>query len=76
VSFEVEDNGKGITEEEAEKAFHPFFSTKAQGTGLGLPIAKRIVESHHGRLSLESTPGKGTRVRIVLPTATNPDQGT
>ncbi len=64
---EVEDSGKGMTPDEAVKAFHPFFSTKAQGTGLGLPIAKQIVEQHHGRIALRSTPGKGTCVRVELP---------
>jgi len=67
VVLEVEDTGKGMTEEEAENAFQPFFSTKAQGTGLGLPIAKQIVEQHQGRLLVTSAPGHGTRVRLELP---------
>ncbi len=65
--IEVEDNGKGMTAEEMAKAFQPFFSTKAQGTGLGLAMAKQIVEGHQGRISLHSTPGKGTCVRVELP---------
>jgi signal transduction histidine kinase len=64
---EVEDHGKGMTPEEAAQAFQPFFSTKAHGTGLGLPIARQIVEQHHGRLSLRSTPGVGTCVQVELP---------
>jgi len=65
--LEVEDTGKGMSEAEIAKAFQPFFSTKASGTGLGLPIAKQIVDQHGGRISIASTPGRGTRVRIELP---------
>lgn len=76
VRIEIEDNGKGMTREETEKAFQPFFSSKAEGTGLGLPIAKQIVEQHHGRIELHSTPGKGTSVRIELPAQfRTPDRG-
>jgi hypothetical protein len=67
VSVEVEDTGQGMSAEAAEKAFHPFFSTKAQGTGLGLPIAKQLVEQHQGRIALASRPGNGTRVTVELP---------
>jgi signal transduction histidine kinase len=63
----VEDHGKGMTPEEAAQAFQPFFSTKAHGTGLGLPIARQILEQHHGRISLRSTPGVGTCVEVELP---------
>jgi two-component system, NtrC family, sensor kinase len=69
VLIEVEDSGEGMSPEAAEKAFHPFFSTKAQGTGLGLPIAKQIVEQHKGNIALASGPGKGTRVTVRLPAA-------
>jgi two-component system, NtrC family, sensor kinase len=69
---EVVDSGKGMTTEEAAKAFHPFFSTKAKGTGLGLAIAKQIVEQHGGRISLQSTPGQGTCVRVELPADLTP----
>jgi len=67
VCVDVSDTGKGMTPEEAGKAFHPFFSTKAKGTGLGLAIAKQIIEQHRGRISLQSTPGQGTCVRVELP---------
>jgi len=66
-TVEVEDHGKGMTPEEAAQAFQPFFSTKAHGTGLGLPIARQILEQHHGRISLRSTPGAGTCVQVQLP---------
>ncbi len=72
--LEVEDTGKGMSESEVAKAFQPFFSTKPGGTGLGLPIAKQIIEQHGGRISIASTPGKGTRVRIELPHQ-NPEGG-
>jgi two-component system NtrC family sensor kinase len=65
--IEIQDTGKGMTPEETAQAFKPFFSTKAQGTGLGLPIAKRIIEQHQGRISLRSTPGEGTCVQVELP---------
>jgi signal transduction histidine kinase len=64
---EVEDNGPGITPEAQTKLFEPFFTTKQNGTGLGLAIAERIVQQHKGAIDFESTPGKGTRFRIVLP---------
>lgn len=67
VIIEIQDTGKGMTAEEQGKAFHPFFSTKAEGTGLGLPIVKRIVENHGGRISLQGRPGEGTRVQVELP---------
>ncbi|HVN83279.1 MAG TPA: ATP-binding protein [Candidatus Binatia bacterium] len=70
----VSDSGKGMTAEEVAKAFQPFFSTKAQGTGLGLPIAKQIVEQHRGRISLHSEPGKGTSVMVMLPIAAPPSE--
>jgi signal transduction histidine kinase len=77
ICVEIEDSGKGMTADAAAKAFQPFFSTKAQGTGLGLPIAKQIVEQHHGRITLRSEPGKGTCVRVVLPAYVGaPSQGT
>jgi two-component system NtrC family sensor kinase len=58
--IEVEDHGEGMTSEAVEKAFQPFFTTKAKGTGLGLAIARQIVEQHHGRISLRSVRGEGT----------------
>ena len=68
--IEIEDNGCGIAEEELEKIFTPFFTTKAHGTGLGLPISYRIVKEHDGFLKVDSTLGTGTTVTIMLPTAT------
>jgi signal transduction histidine kinase len=76
VCIEVEDSGKGMSPEEAAKAFLPFFSTKPQGTGLGLAIAKQIVEQHHGRISLRSAPGGGTCVAVELPAHAPASRGT
>ncbi len=67
VQVEFSDTGSGISEELKARIFEPFFTTKAQGTGLGLAIVKRIIESHSGRLVLESEPGRGTTFRLFLP---------
>jgi two-component system sensor histidine kinase FlrB len=62
----VGDSGPGIQEERLARIFDPMFSTNRQGCGLGLPIVKRIVESHHGRIAVSSS-HKGTRFSISLP---------
>ncbi len=67
VIIEVEDNGPGIPQEVQERLFEPFFSTKQEGTGLGLPIAARIIDKHGGALEFTSSPGKGTTFGVVLP---------
>jgi len=63
----VEDDGAGMKSSVLERVFEPFYTTKARGTGLGLPICKRIVEAHDGRLDIRSTPGAGTRVTFDIP---------
>ncbi len=63
----VSDSGCGIEEENLERIQEPFFTTKAQGTGLGVPICKKIVEAHGGRLIIRSSVNEGTTVEIVLP---------
>ncbi len=67
VEIEIRDTGEGIPAENLEQIFSPFFTTKTYGTGLGLAICKKIVEDHAGVLAIESQPGRGTAVRIHLP---------
>jgi signal transduction histidine kinase len=63
----IQDSGVGIPGEEIGKLFDPFFSTKEGGIGLGLSIAHRIIDQHHGKIEVESTPGKGTVFTVWLP---------
>ncbi|MNR57022.1 Sporulation kinase E [compost metagenome] len=63
----VKDQGVGISEERLNQLGEPFFTTKANGTGLGLMVCKRIIESHGGQLSIQSQINVGTTVEIVLP---------
>lgn len=63
----VEDTGCGIPRDCFPDIFSPFFSTKIKGMGLGLPIARRIVQDHGGRIEADSDPGKGAKFRILLP---------
>jgi hypothetical protein len=65
--IEVKDNGRGISPETLPNIFRPFYTTKGDGTGLGLSLARRIVEDHHGRIDVTSTVGKGTTFAVVLP---------
>jgi signal transduction histidine kinase len=67
VILEVEDTGGGITPEVQERLFDPFFSTKEYGTGLGLPIAAKIIDQHNGILDFETRMGRGTTFRVILP---------
>ena len=68
----VTDTGQGMTAEEIRTAFEPYFSTKETGLGLGLALTRKIVSDHGGSIRLESTPGSGTRARIVLPLVARP----
>ncbi len=67
VRISVADNGKGITQNELQKVFEPFYTTKTSGTGLGLATVYRIVESHAGSIQVSSTPGERTVFNIFLP---------
>ncbi|RJP70323.1 MAG: PAS domain S-box protein [Candidatus Abyssobacteria bacterium SURF_17] len=64
----ISDTGFGIEEKDFEHIFEPFFTTKARGTGLGLPICKRIIDAHNGTLKIKSIVNQGTTVEILLPT--------
>ena len=63
----IEDSGQGISDEVLSKIFYPFFTTKEKGSGIGLAIAQKIVDSHHGSIDVESEVGRGTVFTIKLP---------
>jgi two-component system, NtrC family, nitrogen regulation sensor histidine kinase NtrY len=67
VFVEVADNGAGLTAEECERLFTPYYTSKAHGTGLGLAIVQSIISDHGGRISVRSEPGRGTTFMIELP---------
>ena len=67
LSITVQDNGCGIDISTRKHLFDPFFSTKVDGTGLGLAVVKSVIESHQGRVAVASKPGRGSRFRIFLP---------
>src|SRR4029079_14619484 len=69
VLIDFADTGAGIPAEHLDRIMEPFFTTKEEGkgTGLGLPICRRVVEEHGGRIELLSEVGRGTTVRLVLP---------
>jgi len=67
IEVKFTDNGVGISKEDQERIFNPFFTTKKGGTGLGLSISHRIISEHNGYISIESKQGKGSTMKIVLP---------
>lgn len=69
VELEISDTGRGIGEEEATKIFEPFYTTKEQGLGLGMPYVKRIVDQHGGKVRVNSRLGEGTTISLALPAA-------
>jgi signal transduction histidine kinase len=64
---EVSDDGRGISEEDLNRIFNPFFTTRPGGTGLGLPAVRRIARAHGGRVEVSSSPGEGSTFSIYLP---------
>jgi signal transduction histidine kinase len=66
VAITIEDRGSGISPDDLPRIFDPFFTTRRGGTGLGLPIAKNIIDGLGGAIAVDSTLGKGTRIRIEL----------
>jgi signal transduction histidine kinase len=66
-SVVVSDTGRGIPPQNLPNIFRPFYTTRGNGTGLGLSLARRIVEEHHGRIEVSSVVGKGSRFEVVLP---------
>jgi len=67
VTLQIADTGKGLTPDQQRQLFVPFFSTKTDGTGLGLAMAEQIVTEHAGRIECTSEVGKGTTFTLYLP---------
>jgi nitrogen fixation/metabolism regulation signal transduction histidine kinase len=67
VRFSVSDNGKGFSEQVKTRVFEPYVTTKSRGTGLGLPIVKKIIEEHSGAIQIENIQPHGARISITLP---------
>jgi signal transduction histidine kinase len=74
IAVTVTDTGIGINQDDLKKIFEPFFTTKPTGTGLGLPIAYRIMEDHGGMIHVASMPGAGTTAEILFPAAAEQDR--
>jgi signal transduction histidine kinase len=68
-SVVIRDNGCGIAEDKLAKIFNPFYTTKKNGTGLGMGIAKKVMDAHSGRIEVQSEPGTGTEFRLAVPLA-------
>jgi signal transduction histidine kinase len=66
VVAEVVDNGPVMTRDTLQSVFKPFYTTKQRGLGLGLPLVRRVLERLGGRVEVDSAPGRGTRVRLIL----------
>ena len=66
IRIEIADTGQGLTPEECERLFTPYYTTKTHGSGLGLAIVQSVVSDHQGRISVESAPGRGSTFRIEL----------
>jgi signal transduction histidine kinase len=67
VSIEISDNGSGIPQDILEKIFVPFYTTKQEGSGIGLSLSRQIIRNHGGQISVESEPASGTTFKITLP---------
>ena len=65
--IQITDNGEGIPENRLEDIFTPFYSTKKEGSGIGLPLSRRIMQLHGGELIVNSEPGEGTVFRMTFP---------
>ena len=67
IQISIRDNGCGIEQNQLDQIFQAFHTTKQEGTGLGLSLSKRIIEAHHGTLTVTSAPGKGSTFTVFLP---------
>jgi len=72
VEIGVRDHGPGLGDVSAERLFEPFFTTRPGGTGLGLHVSRKIVDSHDGLIEAGDAPGGGALVRVVLPKRKEP----
>jgi two-component system, LuxR family, sensor kinase FixL len=70
VEITVTDSGHGIDPHRVPRLFDPFFTTRREGLGMGLSIARRIVDAHRGRITAENNPSGGATFRVTLPAAT------
>ena len=73
VVVDVIDDGPGLDPVIADRIFNPFFTTKPQGSGLGLAVVRKIVDAHDGRIDVASAPGQGARFRVALPVSSGED---
>ena len=67
VAIEISDTGSGLTPEECERIFTPYYTSKQHGTGLGLAIVQSVISDHHGKISVRSEAGRGATFLIELP---------
>jgi two-component system sensor histidine kinase HydH len=74
LGMRISDTGKGIPAQDLSKIFDPYYTTKNRGTGLGLAMVLKIVEAHHGEITVDSKEGQGTMITILLPQAENSQQ--
>jgi signal transduction histidine kinase len=70
--YAVRDYGPGVPDSERSRIFEPFHTTKLRGTGLGLAVAKRIIDLHNGRIQIVDPPGGGTEFQVLLPASGAP----
>jgi signal transduction histidine kinase len=74
VTVSIDDTGPGMSDETLARVYDLFFTTKPEGTGLGMAIARSVIDSHGGEIEVQSAPGAGTRIRVRLPArATTPE---
>lgn len=74
ITLGITDTGKGMDESQVKQVFMPFYTTKADGTGLGLPFVLKVIEEHGGTIAVESGIDKGTSFIVTLPSAITQDQ--
>jgi hypothetical protein len=67
IQISIRDNGPGLSDEQRENIFQPFYTTKSQGSGLGMAITRRIIEAHGGQLAVGPPDRPGTEILITLP---------